>query len=200
MLFGHAHQREHDVGGQWEGQGGDQVELLLSGYRVEQAGGGGLDGGDHGGDAFHAERPGGRLAEPGVFGLVQADHAGPGLVAAREQDLLGLGRQRGHWRLGHGGRVAGRVCEYFLDVGVAGDDVVADRGGEEDGDAGLGQSGQDRVGVGEVLGRERVEGVVDGAAWRRHCGPPAGRVPHDHDVAGRVMLSPGPGRVWRRPG
>ena len=70
----HSHQGEHDGGGQREGERGYQVELVLPGHAVEQAPGGGLDGGDHRGDPLHAERAGGGLAEPGVLGLVQADH------------------------------------------------------------------------------------------------------------------------------
>ena len=64
---------------------------LAAVYRVEEPGGGGLDGGDHRGDPLHAERAGGRPAEPGMFGLIQADHARLGLVPAHQQDLLGLG-------------------------------------------------------------------------------------------------------------
>jgi hypothetical protein len=87
---------------------------------VEQPGGVGLDGRDHGGDPLHAERAGGRLAEPGVLGLVQADHGRLRLVAAREQDPLGFGDQRHQRSLGHRRGVRGRVPEHRLDVGVAG--------------------------------------------------------------------------------
>jgi hypothetical protein len=134
-----------------EGQRGDQVEFRLAGDGVEQPGGGRLDGGNHRGDALHAERPGGGLAESGVFGLVEADHGRLGLVAAREQDLLRLGDDRRQRRLGHRSGVGGCVPEDRIDGGVAGDHVVADRRGEEDGATLSRPCGQGRVGVGQEL-------------------------------------------------
>jgi hypothetical protein len=179
VLLWHAHQGEHDVGRQREGQRGDQVELGPAGNAVEQPGRGGLDGQNHGVDSLHAERAGGRLAQPGVLGLVQADHGRLGPVAADEQDLLGFRGYRHQRGLGHRGGVAGRIAEHLLDVSVPGHDVVADRRGEEDRRTFPGPGGEDRVRVGEEFGRERVERFVDGAAGdgdaHRHRAPPRSR-------------------------
>ena len=164
---------------------------VSAGHGVEQPGRGGLDGGDHGGDPLHAERPGGRLAEPGVFGLVQADHRRLGLVAAREQDLLGLGDDRRQRRLGDRGGVGSRVAEHRLDRGVAGDHVVADRRGEEDGRLVFravrpgpcrGRRGI-RVRAGRTTRRQGSR-----ARWRSSSSrTSSGASAHDaHDVAGRL--------------
>jgi hypothetical protein len=147
---GTPNQGEDDVGWQREGQRGDQVEFGFAADGVEQLRGSGLDGGDHRGHALHAERAGSGPAQPGVRGLVQAGHGGLRPVTAREEDLLGFGGQRDERGLGDGGGVRRRVAEHFLDLGVPGHDVVADRGGEEDRRFGL---GHDRERVGEKLGR-----------------------------------------------
>jgi hypothetical protein len=56
------------------------VRLVFDG--VQEAGGGGLDRGDHGGDPLYAERAGTSLSQPGMRGLVQADMDGWGLWPA----------------------------------------------------------------------------------------------------------------------
>jgi hypothetical protein len=124
---------------------------------VEQPGGGGLDDGDEGVDPLHAERAGGGLAQPGVLRLVQADHRRLGLMTAREQDSLRFWNQ-GHQRgLGDRRGVRGRILEHLLDVGVAGEDVIADRRGEEDGLLIPGQRRHHRVRVGQEVRRQRVK-------------------------------------------
>ena len=72
------------------------------------------------------------LAQPPVRGRVEADHRGLRLVAAVEQRLADLGRQRDQRQLRVGRAERLRVEEHALDVRVARDDVVVERRRVED--------------------------------------------------------------------
>src|SRR6202050_1764133 len=87
--------------------------------------------------------------------MLNARAAGLPSQACFGSSRLHIGHQGDERGLRHGRGVGGRILEDLLDVGVAGDDVVADRRGEEDGDAPLREGRQGRGWIGGESGGTR---------------------------------------------
>ena len=145
---------------------------------IQQLAGGRADRGGHPVDPLDGERAGRGPPQPRVGGLVQAHQGRLRLVSAGQEDLRGLGGQLDQRELRRRGREGPRVAEDALDVGVAGDHVVPDRWRVEDRRLVARQRGQNREGVGQVLGGKRVEVRADrqpGAALSGVMRPPFGK-------------------------
>ena len=126
--LGHAHEREDDARGQREGERGHEVERRGGVDRVEQVVHRRADPRLHRRDAPRRERARRGPAQARVGRRVEAHHRRLRPVAAGAR-----GSRRASGTSGTSGSCAAaaercRVEEHRLDVGVAGDDVVVERG------------------------------------------------------------------------
>ena len=156
VLFRHAHEREHDARREREGQRGheverrgriDGVEQLVHGARIRAS--------------IAATRRGVKARDVGRRRRVCAGGSRLTIegwpVPAGREDLARRGHERDEWELCRRRRVAVRVEEHRLHVGVPGHDVVVERGRVEHRLLRHRQARQHRVGILEEHRVERVE-------------------------------------------